>query len=719
MILSPQNLLDALEGKLPAETIARLTSQLHHMPPASILSVVAQGGISITGDGNIVGDNNISMVVKGEGAAELARVLRDAFERGRALYQLRAPVADFVGRQEEIDQLIGALRSGRHASISGMGGVGKTELALLVANRLRGDYLDAQLLIDLRGADAPPLAPADVLVACIRPFAGLEAKLPADSNELTKLYLSTLSGKRVLVVLDNAANQAQVRPLLPPVGCALLVTSRTAIAVPGLTRLMLDQLKPNDARHLLVSLAPRVTPETADRICELCGYLPLAIRAAGSLLDVMVDLDPVDYAVQLRDERTRLERLGAEGVDMSVEASFNLSYTRLEQASARVFRQLAVFPASFDAAAEEFVCEDEGHQHLSDLVRRSLVLYDGETKRYRLHDLGRVFAGKRLNEEENKAVASRHAAHYLGVIRKANELYLQGEEALRRGLELFDADWDNIQAAQAWAATQAGEDDAAAALCSNYAYDGAEMIYLRLQPRHRIEWGEAALAAARRLKDRYAESAHLHKLAMAYLDRGEIDHSIAYLEQALAINREIARREYEAADLGALGLAYAASGEHRKAIKFYRQALVIYRVIDARWGEGIYLSNLGSSCTAIGKPRIAIKLHAQALEINREVQDRRSEGYTLGNLGTAYAALGEHPRALELFKQNLAIAREMNDPQSEGYALFGMSLSLWEVGDHTGAVANAETALKLLEAIEDATAAKVRKQLAQWREQVE
>lgn len=722
MNIPPDILLDALNGKLPGSDVAHLTSELRALPPASVLSVAAQGGISITGDGNIVGHNNVSIVVKGEGAAELGRVLREAFERGRTLYQLRAPVADFVGRQEEINGLTNALRNGGHASISGisgMGGVGKTELALLVANQLRGDYPDAQLFIEMRGTNEQPLTPADALAACIRPFVGLEAKLPADINELTRLYRGNLSNKRVLVVLDNAANQAQMSPLLPPAGCALLVTSRNAIALPGLMRIALDQLKPNEARHLLLSITPRVRSEMADQICELCGYLPLAVRAAGSLLAVMVDLDPTDYEVQLRDERKRLERIGTEGVEIGLEASFNLSYARLEPEPARVFRQLAVFPASFDAAAEEMVCEDAEHTHLSNLVRRSLVLYDGETKRYRWHDLMRLFASKRLNEEEGKTALSRHAVHYLSVLRKTNEFYLQGEEALKRGLELFDVERDNIQAGQAWAAAQAVEDEAAAALCSNYAYDGAEMIYLRLQPRNRIGWGEAALAAARHLTDKYAESAHLHKLGLAYLDKGEIDRSIEYLEQALAINREIDRREYEAADLGALGLAYAALGEHRKAIKFYRQALAIYRVIDARWGEGIYLSNLGSSYTAISKARLAIKLHEQALKINREVQDRRSEGYTLGNLGAAYAALGEHQRALELFKQNLAIAREMNDRQSEGYALFGSSLSLWEIGDRAEAMVNAETALKVLEEIEDFTTAKVREQLAKWRGRID
>jgi len=216
--------------------------------------------------------------------------------------QLRKPVADFTGREKEIAALLDALRDGGRtgisgiSGISGMGGVGKTELALLAAGRLRDDYPDAQLFVEMRGTDELPLGPGDALAFCIRAFLGTEAGLPDGLEELTKLYLSVLSGKRALVLLDNAADGEQVRPLAPPQGCALLVTSRLAIKLPGLVRVMLDQLNPEEARALLRQIAPRVTPETAGRICDLCGHLPLAIRAAGSLLDVTADLNPAEFA---------------------------------------------------------------------------------------------------------------------------------------------------------------------------------------------------------------------------------------------------------------------------------------------------------------------------------------------------------------------------------------------------------------------------------------
>jgi predicted ATPase len=180
-----------------------------------------------------------------------------------------------------------------------------------------------------------------------------------------------------------------------------------------MTSITLDQLKPEEARNLLLSIASRITLEVADRICELCGYMPLAIRAAGSLLAVLVDLEPADFAAELENERTRLERLGNEGIDISVTASFNLSYSRLSKQMARVFRRLATFPGTFDSEAEINICEDKQHKHLSDLLRRGMVFYESETSRYRLHELVRAFAKTLVKEKERSRSNKLFSEHYL------------------------------------------------------------------------------------------------------------------------------------------------------------------------------------------------------------------------------------------------------------------------------------------------------------------
>jgi tetratricopeptide (TPR) repeat protein len=311
-----------------------------------------------------------------------------------------------------------------------------------------------------------------------------------------------------------------------------------------------------------------------------------------------------------------------------------------------------------------------------------------------------------------------HATTFEQILREANDAYSK-EEDIPQIIKRLDAEWwGEIQQAHEWTAEYSAENDEAARLCSSYPFVGELLVYLRLPPSERIRWGEAALAAARRIRDRHAEAAHLHKLAMAYIDLGKFQRAIPYLEEGAAINHDIQRLEYEAADLGGLGLACAGLEDHRRAIHFYDEALAIYRVTpDARWGEGIYLSNLAESWRAMGDAPKAIALHQEALKINRDVKDRRSEGYTLGNLGKAYASLGDHERALKTFKESLDVARDSNDQQCEGYSLFETSRSLWALGRCKDAIETAEQALSIFIRIEDFYAKRTRKQLEEWRNQ--
>ncbi|HVF42933.1 MAG TPA: tetratricopeptide repeat protein [Pyrinomonadaceae bacterium] len=663
----------ALRGEVSrAEAQALLTAVRDLSALGRDLVTRLQGaGFSITVGGNFIGRDNITNIYNAPPPAVSAPVIP-------TLHQLRAPVGDFVGREKEIGQLLIALRGGASAAISGisgMGGIGKTELAFYVAERLRDLYTDAQLVVDMRGTDDTPRDAGDALAACIRAFVGVEQRLPDDLHELTRIYRSVLEGKRVLILLDNARDSAQARPLMPPAGSALLVTSRETVALPGMRRVTLEQLEPAEARELLRGIAPHVPADTSDRICFLCGYLPLAIRAAGSLLDVTADLAPETYAEQLQDERRRLELIGAEGVDLGVEASFGLSYARLTEDAARVFRQLAAFPATFDARAEETICEDPDHKHLTDLLRRNLVRYNKDTQRYSLHDLARLFADSRMSDDEGHATRMRYAAHYLTVLVKSNDLYLKGGDAIKSGLALFDVERRNIEAGQEWACRHSSDDETVARLCNDYPDAGAYLLILRQHPREYISWLEAALVAARQLKDRISEGAHL----------------------------------------GNLGNAYREVGEMQRAVELNEQCLIIAREIHNRYEEGKALGNLGSSYYYMGKTQQAIELYKQDLIIAREIGDRRGEGTVLGNLGVAYRNLGEPQRAVEFHEQYLAIARELGDRHGEGIALFNASLALDILGNRAKAFAHAEAALEIFEQIESPYVDRVRAQLAWWR----
>jgi hypothetical protein len=325
-----------------------------------------------------------------------------------------------------------------------------------------------------------------------------------------------------LVVLDNAADATQILPLLPPPGCAVLVTSRETLHLPGMrTRIQLEELAPAEARALLqeMAAAARVPDEVADRICFLCGYLP---RAAGALLDVTPDLDAADYAEELRGERERLalRYTNAEGRTVSVEASLLLSYRRLPDDAARVFCALAVFPADFDGAAVEAIAADAGHKQLSELLRRNLVRYDAATRRYRLHDLARVFAAAQTTDEAERADWQHsHARYFCELLAKADELYLAGQ--VMAGLALYDREAANIAAGQAWAAERVTENDAAARLAMDYADAGAYAIQLRLHSCEQIDWLTAQLAAARQLNQRQMEGNALGNLGLAYANLSE------------------------------------------------------------------------------------------------------------------------------------------------------------------------------------------------------
>jgi len=357
----------------------------------------------------------------------------------------------------------------------------------------------------------------------------------------------------------------------------------------------------------------------ADEIAKLCGYLPLALRAAGGALAETIDLAPADYAKRLGDARKRLE---------PIEASLDLSYELLPQKLRARFAALAVFPETFDraAAAAVWAIEPDAVQDaLSSLLKYRLLEYDAAKARYRLHDLVRDFASVRLASAEREEASRRHVAHYAGVARGADWLYLNGGKGITLGLALFDTEWANIQAGQEWAASRAQEDDDAARLCSDYPDAVAYCLSLRQHPRDRVKWLDAALAAARRLKKRVAEGVHLGNLGVAYGQLGETRRAIECYEQQLVITREIGDRGGEGNALGKLGNAYLALGEPRRAIEFYEKALVIDRQTGDRPGEGTDLWNSSLVLDKLGERAQAIAYGKAALKIFEQIEDPNAD----------------------------------------------------------------------------------------------
>jgi len=596
-------------------------------------------------------------------------------------HQIPATPRNFIGRGDLISEILaGFTRGATVIGLRGIGGLGKTALAYKLAELLRDRYKDGQLMVNLQATSATPLTPSQAMSKLLRYYYP-QVPLPESQEELQSIYLSTLDGKSVLLLLDNALDDQQVMHLLPPSSCGMIITSRRKLAFSDVFPIDLEVLKLEEARELLIKTArphsPGLLPAEEpiwNEIARICGRLPVTLKAAGSYLACTPGSSPAKYVKELQDERKRLGIIGKEGVEEDLVTKLSLSYGRLAPETARVFRLLSIFPADFYAQAEEAACLDEGHRNLIELERWSLVDYEGSAEegegRYHLHDLVRLFALGLLEKEEDSASESeawqRYSEHYRDVLSNATEIYQNGDPI--SALKIFDLERANIESSWEWAKKNPAN------ICSSI-LNSPYILELRLHPLELISRLETALAGARKLNDRGMEGAHLGNMGNAYVDLGEPRQAIEHYEQALAIAREIGDRRDEGVWLGSLGLAYAALGEPRQAIEHFKQIL---------------------------------KFH-------REIGDRSSEGLDLGNLGNAYAALGETRKAIEHYGQRLIIAREIGDRRGEANALFNSSLVLFDLGKNSEAIEKAEIALQIYEQIDSPYADRVKQELAEWR----
>ena len=589
-------------------------------------------------------------------------------------HRIPAPPGDFVGRAKTVTALVNALTAaaGRGAGVGlihGLGGVGKTALALVVADGLRAAW-PRQVRIDLAGAGLAPVTVEGALGLAIRALGYPPGQpLPDGLGALRQLYGGLLGSTPTLVLADDAAEADQVEPLLPPAGHVLLVTTRQRFYLPGATGAAdvdLGVLPAPEAESLLRTICSRIGDD-APELARLCGCLPLALIISAGLL--RATLRPVaDYLHQLADTTTRLQALRGRGSNTSVEAAFALSYAALDPAAQTTLAQLSVFAPGFTApAATAVVALPPAAAPIADqldtLYYRSLLDADG-TARYRLHDLVRAFAADHLPAADTDAAALRHARHYAAVTDQARNLY-KTKDRMGEGLALFDSEQAQIDAGWAWARAHADNDTAAVVLL-DYADATAYIGDLRYHQRtERIPQLEAALTAARRLSRKDAEGAFLGNLGLAYADLGEVVRAIGYYEQCLVVLREIGDRRGEGAALGNLGLAYAALGEAQRAIGYHEQRLIIAREIGDRRGEGNALGNLGVAYAALGELERAVPYYEQQLDITRAIGDRQGEAKASWNLGGLLVQQGDLAQAVALMQACVDFEREIGHPDAE------------------------------------------------------
>ena len=582
-----------------------------------------------------------------------------------APHQLPFDTRLFAGRRAELDEVLslaGDEGPGSGAvvisAINGMGGVGKTALAVRAAHRLRGRYPDGQLFIDLHGLsrNLDPVAPRHALDYLLRSLDVAPRAIPSDLDGRIALYRSTLMETRTLIVLDNAIDPAQVRPLLPAVpGCLVLITSRNRLTGLDDAHLLdLGVLPQADAVTLLRDVAGSTRaaeidrcPDTVAELINLCGHLPLAIRIVAARLRHHSALPLEALVAELLEETGRLDGLQDDERDLT--SVFDSSLRVLPADSQRLFRFLGLVPGpDFDAyAAAQLTATDlPTAERLLEALAEHNLLIQHTPGRYRLHDLLRLHAHRSAaGDEDGEAALDRLFDFYLRTAQAAN-LLISGptQPTSREPVRAAEPapEFADLDQAFAW---MRGEHANLRPVLDHPAVDAARMTALidALIPFYNAEgpWSLAAelssraVAAARDAGDRSAEAGSLLRLGKITRSLGNSEAASAYFEQALVIGREIADRPDEANALLELAESAVVRNLFVKAVELAEQALVVFEEIGDRQQATDALFRLGSMHYAAGQNELASERLTQVMDVYLENGDLNGQAKSLMFYGLA------------------------------------------------------------------------------------
>jgi tetratricopeptide (TPR) repeat protein len=630
-----------------------------------------------------------------------------------ACHQLRAPVADFVGRAAEVRTLAAALQSAVATGLAaglggihGMGGIGKTELALYVAHQLCGTCPDAQIVLNLHGSSTTPLPPEQALQHVIHALMP-DVRLPADLPALEQHYRTVLHARRILILLDDAHDARQLLPLIPPSGCVLLITSRQRFTLPGMAHVDLEPFDEQTAVTLLRRVCARLTEREGRALARACGYLPLALRISSGILRNDPALSVADYLACLSNTQMRLQQLrDPDNPQLDVATTLTLSYTQLDPVAQHVLRQLGVLVANFSLSlAQALVGAPEGADlaaTLRRLLRRNMVMYDPERQRWWLQDLVRDLARQALASHEGLEAAQWcYAEATVEIARAIQAQYAAGGEEVLQALACFDLELPHLEAARAWAEAHSGT-ARGDHLLVDLALATRDIGNLRSAVRNeRIPRWERVCAAAQRLADHRSAVIALRNLGFAYEELGEPRRALPYYDQALTLAQALGDPAYIGAALNNLGLACICLGTPQQAIVYFERWLTIAREQADQRAEAIGLGNQGMAYAALGEASRARVILEQALAQTRATGFRRFEGYLLGNLGRTCADLGDFQAAADACRDSSAIARTLDDQRMEGYALSYLALTLVRQGEHARALVTFTQAMERLGAVGD------------------
>ncbi|MFG2194490.1 BTAD domain-containing putative transcriptional regulator [Streptomyces sp. NPDC048639] len=660
--------------------------------------------------------------------------------RGTAIVrpaQLPATVSDFTGRTAFVGELGEQLATaeGRIMAVSavaGIGGVGKTTLAVHVAHAARDHFPDGQLYVDLQGAGARAAEPEAVLGAFLRALGTPDAAIPDAVDERAALYRSTLDGRRVLVLLDNARDAAQVRPLLPGTeGCAALITSRTRMVdLAGAHLLDLDVMSPEEALQLFTKIVSeeRVAGErdAALDVVAACGFLPLAIRIAASRLAARRTWTVSTLAAKLADERRRLDELQAG--DLAVRATFELGYAQLEPQQARAFRLLGLAdgPDISLAAAAAVLDLDvfETEELLESLVDASL-LESAAPGRYRYHDLVRLYAracagvthaeGQGRNEQpqgaegpdERDAALSRLLDFYLATAARVYALERPGDRLIEHvhhpkhaGLDFTDRsealDWLYREAECLLACVRQSTSRTTLERAGDLLLTTKDLAESGANSRRYEAAATAIRDAAAATGENKVEGRALTILTHVNSIAGRFDEADDAAQRAIALGRLTEDRVPSCEAPNDRGIIAIYQSRLEDAERYLLQALDAFRADANGPGEASALCNLSRVHLATGRTASAIELAQQGIAI----YDRMGLALRLANgryaLGMALGNGGQTSEAVDRLSEALLVFRESRQRLWEGMTLFRMAEVHLAARKSAQAAAHAELALAVL-----------------------
>ncbi|MFD5590768.1 ATP-binding protein [Streptomyces griseorubiginosus] len=547
-------------------------------------------------------------------------------------YLLRT-VPDFTGRRQELADLE-ALATGtrtRAAVLFGPGGQGKTTLAAEAVRRLSGSFPDGSVCVQLHGMSEAPLPPAEALVLLLTALGQPPDRIPVDPVAREALYRTTLAGRRALIVLDDAADEALTRPLLPDAeGSFVLVTSRRPLAgLEGVRRIRLGGLSGGESARLLERIlgAPRTDgqSEAITRLTELCGHLPLALRIVGNRLSSRPSWTPARLVEQLADEERRLSGLVAG--DLAVRSALALSWGQLTDEHRRLLRRLALVPGHDTGPELASVLTGEDPSATEDsldlLVDRGL-LEETAPGRYALHDLVRLFAREQLDAEEPESVV--------------REVRLRMADWLLRSASAAGRRFEAPGAPQPWP----GEVPA----CTPRSAQAAEE-WLTAE---RANWAGAlpVLFAA----DRHAEILHVSRTLYWFSDRwGRWPEWRSLFSYGARSAAALGDRAAEAHQLNCLAWAHSVgASQYERAEQLARQALDLASETGDLDQQAWAWSYMSGACMGLSRPAEAAKAAARATRLFEETGDSAGKAVSQRVLGKALRESGRAAEALTLHR---------------------------------------------------------------------